>query len=67
MEQWTVLKKAGFREDEIRVWQQKEPAVNSREDAMARVIEGVLAGGVIGGLAVFFFDHRGSPGLVANR
>ena len=48
------LKKAGFREDEIRVWQQKEPAVNSREDAMARVIEGVLAGGVIGGLAVFF-------------
>lgn len=49
------LKQAGFREDEIRVWQQKGPAVMNGEDAMARTIEGILAGGVIGGLAGFFF------------
>ncbi len=48
------LKQAGFSEDEIRVWQHKKVAAFSREDSFARIVEGLLAGGVIGGLAGFF-------------
>lgn len=50
------LKQAGFRDEQIRVWQHKKAAVSSREDSFARTIEGLLAGGVIGGLGGFFFS-----------
>ncbi len=48
------LRQAGFREDEIRVWQQRQSPGASGEDGLARVVEGILGGGVIGGLAGFF-------------
>lgn len=50
------LRESGFREDEIRVWQHKRVAVSANEDTMARFIEGMLAGGVIGGLGAFFIS-----------
>ena len=50
------LKQAGFREEEIRVWQHKKATASSREDSLARTVEGLLAGGVIGGLGGFFFS-----------
>lgn len=48
------LRTAGFREEEIRIWQQRSPAAFSQEDTLARTFEGLMAGGVIGGLAGFF-------------
>lgn len=50
------LKEAGFREEEIRIWHHKPAAVARGEDRMARTFEGILGGGVIGGLAGFFFS-----------
>ncbi len=50
------LRQAGFLEGEIRVWQQKKPAVFGREDSMARIVEGLLAGGVVGGLGALFIS-----------
>jgi uncharacterized membrane protein YeaQ/YmgE (transglycosylase-associated protein family) len=47
------LRKAGFREEEIRVWQQKQMSV-SYEDSLERTLEGGLVGAVIFGLAGFF-------------
>ncbi len=48
------LREAGFLEGEIRVWQQRKPAVTKGEDAMERIVEAFLGGGVIGGLGAFF-------------
>ena len=48
------LRQAGFSEDEIRVWEHKKAAASTGEDTLARTVEGLLAGGVIGGLAGFF-------------
>ena len=47
------LKQAGFREDQIRVWQHRRSG-GSGEDRLARTVEGLLAGGFISGLAGFF-------------
>lgn len=48
------LREAGFLEGEIRVWQQKRAAVTRGEDTFARTVEGLLAGGVFGGITAFF-------------
>ncbi len=48
------LRQAGFIEQEITVWQQQGTIESPNEDAMARSVEGLLGGGVIGGLAAFF-------------
>ncbi len=50
------LRQAGFLEGEIRVWQQRKPAASDNEDMLARTIEGLMAGGVIGGIGAFFFS-----------
>lgn len=50
------LRQAGFREEEIRVWQHRKSPALGNEDSLARTIEGLLGGGVIGGLAGFFFS-----------
>ena len=47
------LRKSGFREEEIRVWQHKRVAA-SYEDRLGRTTEGFLAGGVITAFATFF-------------
>jgi hypothetical protein len=47
------LRQAGFREEDIRVWQHKRLATPF-EDRLARTVEGILAGAVIFGLAGFF-------------
>ena len=47
------LRDAGFREEDIRVWQHKGNKVGF-EDRFARTMEGLLAGGVIAGLLGFF-------------
>jgi hypothetical protein len=47
------LRSAGFREEDIRIWQHKKRSLSS-EDRLARTFEGFLAGGFIGGLISFF-------------
>lgn len=50
------LRQAGFLEGEIRVWQQRKAPVTNGEDTMARTMEGMLGGGVLGGVAAFFIS-----------
>ena len=47
------LRQAGFREEDIRVWQHKNLSPGY-EDRLARTAEGFLAGGVVFGLLGFF-------------
>ena len=47
------LRQAGFREEEIRVWQHKKTTA-SYEDRLARTAEGFLSGGFITGFLGFF-------------
>ena len=47
------LRKSGFREEEIRVWQHKRLAA-TYEDRLERTFEGFLGGGVIAAFAAFF-------------
>jgi hypothetical protein len=47
------LRDAGFREEDIRVWQMKKHG-GALEDRLARTMEGLLAGGVISALIAFF-------------
>jgi len=44
------LRQAGFIEQEISVWQQRDPAEYGNEDGLERTFEGFLGGAVIGGL-----------------
>lgn len=47
------LKQAGFREEEIRVWQHKSSTA-SYEDRLERIFEGMLGGAVISAMIGFF-------------
>ena len=49
------LKQTGFRDEQMRVWQHRNNSFD-QEDRLARTVEGLLAGGVIGGLLGLFFS-----------